>query len=144
MTDPERQLVDRMNAATEQLNTYFKEIAAEIPPYGVTAVVKILEEDGVVWHLSWERTPRGWELSLQKSDTGSAEYERTPLLNASRRLRFIAAKNIQKLLDALRARAFDEAHDLERLGRDLEKVLVKMRGDTPRTPVPGEEELWQP
>lgn len=128
MTDPERELVDRMNAATDRLNTFFKDIAAEIPPYGVTAAVKILEEDGVVWHLSWERTPSGWELSLQKSDAGSAEYERSPLLNASRRLRVIAAKNISKLLEALRKQADEEACALERLGRDLEKVLGSLRG----------------
>lgn len=129
MTDHERALVDRMNTATDRLNTFFKEIAAEIPPYGVTAAVKILEEDGVNWHLSWERTPGGWELSLQKSVGGSAEYERSPLLNASRRLRALAAKNISKLLDALRKQADEEACSLERLGRDLGKVLEGLRAN---------------
>ena len=128
MTAQEQALVERMNAATDRLNLYFKEIAAEIPKYGVPAAVKILEEDGFNWHLSWERTGSGWELSLQKAAVGSAEYERSPLLNGSRRMRVLAAKNIAKLLDALRREADEEACSLERVGRDLEKVLEGLRG----------------
>ena len=128
MTNHEHALVDRMETAADRLNTFFQEIAAEVPKYsGVTAEVKILEEDGFVWHLALERTTHGWVFLLNKSSLGGTEYEQSPLLNASRRMLVLGAKNISRLLDALRREADEETCKLEDAGRDLEKILMNLR-----------------
>ncbi len=89
---------------------------AAIPPFGVTADILLEEADGTAHFLAFGRhSSAGWILLLRTQPIGSFEYDQIPISNASRRLRVLAAANLERLLDALRAAAVAEAQRLESL-----------------------------
>jgi hypothetical protein len=78
--------------------------------------------------LRFAKRGAGWALYVVTTDDFDNEHE-TALLNASKRLRFRAAKVVDDLVDALIREARKQLDDVEAANRNLDATLSGKLGD---------------